>query len=269
MGLLEYLTAHAIDEDYAFVSERQRTASGEPSGAHASASPAPLVMAVFAVLVVTAAVQTSRNAGRRRARATRAGRPGRRRPAAGWTATATRLARCRREAAALQARQLARRRLRPGGARHHQPARHAGRHHAGARPRRTRRRRRRARRRQRPQPGARLRPAEAGQRAVGGGRRGDLDQRPAADQPEHDPARRRGDHRQLPLPAPALRRLRDRQPGHAAGAFRGNLERSGMVGPAARGRPAARRSPRRTRCGSPPRRPRSRYANQKAAGGAS
>ena len=38
---------------------------------------------------------------------------------------------------------------------------------------------------------------------------------------------------------PPVRRLGDRQQGHAAGAFRGNLERSGMVGPAARGRAAS------------------------------
>jgi uncharacterized protein YlxW (UPF0749 family) len=67
MGLLDYLTTHAMDEDYEFVSERrQSTRSEERDG---GAGPArsrigvvgALVMAVFAVLVVTAAVQTSRN----------------------------------------------------------------------------------------------------------------------------------------------------------------------------------------------------------------
>ena len=60
MGLLEYLTAHAIDEDYAFVSERQHTREPESSRRRIGIAGA-LVMAVFAVLVVTAAVQTSRN----------------------------------------------------------------------------------------------------------------------------------------------------------------------------------------------------------------
>jgi uncharacterized protein YlxW (UPF0749 family) len=71
MGLLDYLTTHAVDEDYAFVSEQRRR-----SGQAAVAAPEPgeeapsrrrigvvgaLVMALFAVLVMTAAVQTSRN----------------------------------------------------------------------------------------------------------------------------------------------------------------------------------------------------------------
>lgn len=60
MGLLDYLTTHTLDEDYAFVAER--TASRpEPAPRRRIGIVGALVMAVFAVLVVTAAVQTSRN----------------------------------------------------------------------------------------------------------------------------------------------------------------------------------------------------------------
>ena len=67
MGLLEYLGANAVDEDYAFVSarKRERAAAGtEKVGADRSRI-GPLgavVVAIFAVLVVTAAAQTSHNA---------------------------------------------------------------------------------------------------------------------------------------------------------------------------------------------------------------
>jgi uncharacterized protein YlxW (UPF0749 family) len=60
MGLLNYLTATSLDEDYAHVSQ-QRAALGAP----ARRSPGTIglvVLAVFGVLVATAAVQTSRNA---------------------------------------------------------------------------------------------------------------------------------------------------------------------------------------------------------------
>ena len=60
MGLLDYLSTHTLDEDYAFVSERNR-ARGMTSSAPRSRLVGAVVMAVFAVLVVTAAVQTSRN----------------------------------------------------------------------------------------------------------------------------------------------------------------------------------------------------------------
>jgi len=58
MGLLDYLTTHAMDEDYEFVSERRHEEA--PTRSHIGVVGA-LVMALFAVLVVTAAVQTSRN----------------------------------------------------------------------------------------------------------------------------------------------------------------------------------------------------------------
>jgi uncharacterized protein YlxW (UPF0749 family) len=58
MGLLDYLTTHAMDEDYAFVSDRKGE-TAEPArriGVYGA-----LAMVLFAVLVVTAAVQTSRS----------------------------------------------------------------------------------------------------------------------------------------------------------------------------------------------------------------
>jgi uncharacterized protein YlxW (UPF0749 family) len=58
MGLLDYLTTHAMDEDYEFVSEHRNEEA--PSRSRIGVVGA-LVMALFAVLVVTAAVQTSRN----------------------------------------------------------------------------------------------------------------------------------------------------------------------------------------------------------------
>ena len=65
-GLLDYLTAHAMDEDYAIVSEQRRSRQGDeesapPQRKHIGVVGA-VVMALFAVLVMTAAVQTSRNA---------------------------------------------------------------------------------------------------------------------------------------------------------------------------------------------------------------
>lgn len=61
MGLLDYLTTHALDEDYAFVSERRSTRAVASSRTRIGLVGA-VVMAVFAILVVTAAAQTSRNA---------------------------------------------------------------------------------------------------------------------------------------------------------------------------------------------------------------
>jgi uncharacterized protein YlxW (UPF0749 family) len=57
-GLLEYLSSHAIDEDYAFVSARKQAGAARRQIGWFGA----LVLAAFAVLVVTAAAQTSRNA---------------------------------------------------------------------------------------------------------------------------------------------------------------------------------------------------------------
>jgi uncharacterized protein YlxW (UPF0749 family) len=60
MGLLNYLTATSLDEDYAHVSAR-RSASGPPKKGRPG-TVALAVLAVFGVLVATAAVQTSHNA---------------------------------------------------------------------------------------------------------------------------------------------------------------------------------------------------------------
>ncbi len=61
MGLLDYLTTHALDEDYAFVSE-QRDRGGSPRGSRRRIGViGALVLGLFAVIVVTAAAQTARN----------------------------------------------------------------------------------------------------------------------------------------------------------------------------------------------------------------
>jgi uncharacterized protein YlxW (UPF0749 family) len=60
MGLLDYLTTHALDEDYAFVSEQKKERE-DPRPRRRLSLVAALVLAAFAVLVVTAAAQTSRN----------------------------------------------------------------------------------------------------------------------------------------------------------------------------------------------------------------
>ena len=60
MGLLPYLTAHAVDEDYAQAAARRR----QPPDARASRRigvAGALAIGIFAVLAVTAAVQTSQN----------------------------------------------------------------------------------------------------------------------------------------------------------------------------------------------------------------
>ncbi len=62
MGLLPYLNTHALDEDYALAAER-RTASPEGTGSarrRRFGRRSAVVLAVFALLAMTAAVQTSR-----------------------------------------------------------------------------------------------------------------------------------------------------------------------------------------------------------------
>ena len=60
MGLLNYLTATSMDEDYAFVS-KQREASPGPREPRTGLA-ALVILGLFGLLVATAAVQTSRNA---------------------------------------------------------------------------------------------------------------------------------------------------------------------------------------------------------------
>ena len=60
MGLLDYLTATSMDEDYAHVSRRR--ADGGPAAKGRPGRVALVVLAVFGVLVATAALQTSRTA---------------------------------------------------------------------------------------------------------------------------------------------------------------------------------------------------------------
>lgn len=62
-GLLEYLSTHAVDEDYAFVSARSAESGTSSSPRRSIGVLGAVVMAAFALLVATAAVQTSRNAG--------------------------------------------------------------------------------------------------------------------------------------------------------------------------------------------------------------
>lgn len=62
MGLLPYLTAHAVDEDYAQAAARRATATGA-AGRRRFGLGGALVLLVFAILAVTAAAQTSRNSG--------------------------------------------------------------------------------------------------------------------------------------------------------------------------------------------------------------
>jgi uncharacterized protein YlxW (UPF0749 family) len=62
MGLLEYLSASSVDEDYAFVSARRKERGEEGRRPRRAGPLGAVVMALFAVLVVTAAAQTSRNA---------------------------------------------------------------------------------------------------------------------------------------------------------------------------------------------------------------
>lgn len=60
MGLLPYLTTHALDEDYQLATVQRRTT--EPGKRPPMGWAGVVIIAVFGLLVITAAVQTSRNA---------------------------------------------------------------------------------------------------------------------------------------------------------------------------------------------------------------
>lgn len=61
MGLLPYLTAHAVDEDYAHVAARRQDADAEGRTRRPIGVAGAVAFAVFAVLAVTAAAQTSKD----------------------------------------------------------------------------------------------------------------------------------------------------------------------------------------------------------------
>ncbi len=113
MGLLDYLTTHALDEDYAFASEQRASQeTSEGTGGQASRPRrriglvGALVMALFAVLVMTAAAQTSRNSVTdERGRQDLAGQVNDARTA--LAAQRARIVRLQAEADSLQRRQLA------------------------------------------------------------------------------------------------------------------------------------------------------------------
>lgn len=62
MGLLPYLNVHALDDDYEHVAAQRASGSGSAGGWDRSRILGAVVAGMFAVLVVTAATQTSRNA---------------------------------------------------------------------------------------------------------------------------------------------------------------------------------------------------------------
>jgi uncharacterized protein YlxW (UPF0749 family) len=61
MGLLAYLTANAVDADYAEVAARERRGAPVTTSRRRIGTAGAVVLAIFAVLAVTAAVQTSRD----------------------------------------------------------------------------------------------------------------------------------------------------------------------------------------------------------------
>jgi uncharacterized protein YlxW (UPF0749 family) len=61
MGLLPYLNAHAVDEDYQTAAEQRARTGAVPPRQIGRGGAA--VLAIFSVLTITAAVQTSRNSG--------------------------------------------------------------------------------------------------------------------------------------------------------------------------------------------------------------
>jgi len=61
MGLLAYLTANAVDADYAEVAAREQQGGADAPSRRPVGTAGAVALAIFAVLAVTAAVQTSQN----------------------------------------------------------------------------------------------------------------------------------------------------------------------------------------------------------------
>lgn len=65
MGLLDYITRHSLDQDYAHVARAQRSEGGEEPGGRPRRTvrhlPTLAVLAAFGLLVATAGIQTARN----------------------------------------------------------------------------------------------------------------------------------------------------------------------------------------------------------------
>ena len=63
LPLLEVITRNSLDEDYKHVAEARAAAGTTPSRPKQPRRRAAVVVGLFGLLIVTAAVQTSRNAG--------------------------------------------------------------------------------------------------------------------------------------------------------------------------------------------------------------
>jgi uncharacterized protein YlxW (UPF0749 family) len=63
MGLLDYLTVHSLDEDYAHVAARKGTVASRTGRTRLPTRATWVVLALFGLLVATAGVETARTAG--------------------------------------------------------------------------------------------------------------------------------------------------------------------------------------------------------------
>src|SRR3954454_18428234 len=227
MGLLNYITATSLDEDYAHVSRQRRAADDERPAKRRRGKAGLVVLAAFGVLVATAGVQTARDADVSATSRESLVRQVNARSAQ-LTRQRTTVQDLQRELSGLRSGQLnATTEGRSLSARLDR-LRVLTRGAAGRGPRGGGRRRRRARGEVAEVPGAGPGPAEARQRAVGGRGRGRRRQRAAADQPQRDPRRRLGDHRQLRVAAAAVHRVRDREPQAAGRAAARHVRRTDL-----------------------------------------
>ena len=193
--------------------------------------PAIAVVALFGLLIVTAAVQTSRDAatterGRARSWSSRSTAGATRSVASEQTISSLRAENARLGSSlddlAGDERSASNRRRRAGRD-HRLPPGHRGRRPDHGR---------RLRGRQQGRAGARRRPRHPGRRHVGGRCRGDLRQRLPAHQRLADPQRQQGDPHQVAADQGAVHRAGHRRPGQAPGAVRGELRGPRVVQPA-------------------------------------